>query len=127
MCPRAAQVPDRLRTELVKLQGGRFKSKFVFPGKTGTVRDRRNCYCGFERRVIAAGLVNAQGKALFSIHDLRRSFGTNHANAGVSPKILMELMGHSRLETTMTYYVSTSMDQKREAVERVAAKIAAGA
>ena len=37
-------------------------------------------------------------------HDLRRSFGTRWAER-VMPKILMELMRHESIETTMKYYV----------------------
>lgn len=53
----------------------------------------------------------------FSFHDLRRTFGTNLANKGISPKVLQKLMGHASLETTMKYYVNADMDEKRKAVE----------
>ena len=124
---RAVPISERLRPVLLRLQAGRFKSKLVFTNMKGKVLDKSDCHHSFQRRVIAAGFADEQGKALFSIHDLRRSFGTNHANSGASPKILMELMGHSKLETTMTYYVSTSLEQKKAAVAMVSAMIAAGA
>jgi len=45
------------------------------------------------------------GKVKFaSAHDLRRSFGERWA-ARVMPQVLMELMRHESINTTMRYYV----------------------
>jgi integrase len=44
-----------------------------------------------------------------SAHDLRRSFGTRWARR-VPPAILRDLMRHSSITTTMTYYVSQSAE-----------------
>jgi len=74
----------------------------------------------FEQIVINAGHVitkDGKKKNKFSFHDLRRTFGTNLANKGISPKILQKLMGHALLATTMKYYINADMDQQRKAVE----------
>lgn len=42
-----------------------------------------------------------------SAHDLRRSFGLRWAQR-VMPQVLMELMRHESIETTMTYYVGVN-------------------
>jgi len=73
------------------------------------------------RIVTRAGLIGDDGKPLYSPHDLRRTFGTNLANRGVSPKVIMELMGHSSLDTTMKYYVSASLEEKRKAILQMTA------
>lgn len=44
-----------------------------------------------------------------SIHDLRRTFATRCAEAGMYPKHLQMILGHKRIETTMRFYVH--MDQ----------------
>lgn len=40
-----------------------------------------------------------------SVHDLRRTFGTRCAEAGMYPKHLQMILGHKKIETTMRYYV----------------------
>ena len=42
-------------------------------------------------------------------HDLRRSFGTRWSQR-VMPRVLMQLMRHTSIETTMKYYVETDAD-----------------
>jgi integrase len=80
------------------------------------------------RIVIDAGYYTVDDKGKkhnkFSFHDLRRTFGTNLANKGISPKVLQELMGHAKLETTMKYYVNANMEQKKQAVAMLAAQTA---
>jgi integrase len=49
--------------------------------------------------------VQSSGKVKFaSAHDLRRSFGQRWASR-VMPQVLMELMRHESIDTTMRYYV----------------------
>ena len=43
------------------------------------------------------------GKPELHPHSLRHSFGTRLMESGVSERVIMELMGHSRLETTQGY------------------------
>jgi integrase len=52
-----------------------------------------------------AGVLVDQGRSKYaSAHDLRRSFGERWA-AKVMPQVLMELMRHESIETTLRYYV----------------------
>lgn len=65
----------------------------------------------------------ASGKVKFaSCHDLRRSFGDRWSSR-VMPRRLKELMRHSRIETTMRYYVGRNAEQTAdelwEVVERL--------
>jgi integrase len=39
------------------------------------------------------------------VHSLRRTFATRCAQAGMYPKHLMMILGHSKIETTMNFYV----------------------
>ncbi len=55
-----------------------------------------------------------------SAHDLRRSFGTRWADK-VKPHILMQLMRHDDIKTTMEFYVQSDADEVAEAVWRTAA------
>lgn len=55
------------------------------------------------------------------IHDLRRTFGSRCAMAGVPPKTLQKWMGHESIETTMKYYVQIPEDFERDAIEKLVA------
>jgi integrase len=52
----------------------------------------------------AGVVVNKEQEKYASAHDLRRSFGLRWASR-VMPQVLMELMRHESIDTTMKYYV----------------------
>ena len=54
----------------------------------------------------------------FRLYDLRHTFGTRMAMAGVDLPTLKELMGHSNISTTMRY-VHPTPEHKRNAVEKL--------
>ena len=54
----------------------------------------------------------------FRLYDLRHTFGSRSAMAGVDLATLKELMGHSKLSTTMRY-VHPTPEHKREAVRKL--------
>lgn len=47
----------------------------------------------------------------YCLHDIRRTFGSRLANAGIKPLDLMAAMRHKNIKTTMRYYID--MDIKR--------------
>ena len=59
---------------------------------------RRRCCGGCARRSSAAGLDESH-----RFHDLRHTFGTAMAAAGVPMRTLQEWMGHRDIETTQRY------------------------
>ena len=52
-------------------------------------------------------------------HICRHTFCTKMARIGMKPKILQYIMGHSKVETTLSYYVHIDYDQVAEEIERV--------
>ncbi|MEU4358725.1 tyrosine-type recombinase/integrase [Streptomyces virginiae] len=50
----------------------------------------------------------------------RHSFAQRHADQGVPPEVLKELMDHRHLMTTQAYY-RIGQDRRREAIDRVTA------
>lgn len=59
----------------------------------------------------AAGIITNKKEARYATaHDLRRSFGSKWAKL-VKPAVLKELMRHSSISTTMTYYVSQDTEE----------------
>ena len=60
-----------------------------------------------------AGL-DAEG---YCLHELRHSYLTSLARAGVHPKVMQELAGHANSAITMDIYTHTDMNEKFAAAE----------
>ena len=52
-------------------------------------------------------------------HTLRHTFCTNMANAGMNPKSLQYIMGHSSVSLTLNYYSHTSYDFAKREMKRI--------
>jgi integrase len=63
-------------------------------------------------------LKNTKIQPAFRLYDLRHTFGSRSAMAGVDLATLKELMGHSNISTTMRY-VHPTPEHKREAVRKL--------
>jgi integrase len=57
-----------------------------------------------------------------NFHDLRRTFGSLQADAGVPIKALQEMYNHSNIETTMEHYIATGEGEKRKGVNKLKVK-----
>jgi integrase len=91
------------------------KSKFVFPGKLGGGRVEIK---GNWARICKAAKITG-----LRIHDLRHSYASQLASAGVSLHTIGALLGHTQPQTTHRY-AHLFDDPLREATERVGAIIA---
>ncbi len=56
----------------------------------------------------------------FSMHVLRHTFATRCIEAGMTPKTLQTILGHSNIGITMNLYVHTTDEQKNLEMDRVA-------
>lgn len=56
----------------------------------------------------------------FAMHILRHTFATRCIEAGMKPKTLQKILGHSNIGITMNLYVTTTEDEKQKEIERVA-------
>ncbi len=63
------------------------------------------------------------GIAHFSMHTLRHTFATRCAEAGMQPKTLQTILGHSNISITMDIYVHCTEDKKHNEMNEVAAKL----
>lgn len=52
-------------------------------------------------------------------HALRHTFATRCVEAGMDVKSLSEILGHASVSTTLDTYVHSSMQQKREQIEKI--------
>jgi integrase len=85
----------------------------VFTTRFGTPLSPRNDYRDFRRLVGAAGLRRVR------LHDLRHTAASPIFAQGVSPGVVMEILGHSQISVTMNTYSHVTPASSREAVARV--------
>lgn len=55
----------------------------------------------------------------FNFHTIRHTFATRCIEVGVDVKTLSEILGHANVSTTLNTYVHTSMDIKRNQLEKL--------
>ncbi|MEV5504905.1 tyrosine-type recombinase/integrase [Streptomyces orinoci] len=83
---------------------------YVFTTRTGRPVEPRNLSRSFERIAAAAGLPRIR------LHDARHGCATLLFAAGVRPRVVMEILGHSQIAVTMNTYTHVSDDTRREAM-----------
>lgn len=59
------------------------------------------------------------GLPRITLHNLRHTFATRCIEAGMMPKTLQRILGHSNIQTTMDLYVHVTDDHKRDEMERI--------
>jgi integrase len=72
----------------------------------------RNVYRSFTRVAADAGL------RVVRLHDARHGCATLTA-AGVAPRVIMEILGHSQISITMDVYAHVVHDTQREAISHM--------
>lgn len=96
------------------LAGMRWKeSGYVFTTRIGTAIERRNLLRDWYRIMAVADLPRIR------FHDLRHSAATLLFAQGVHPKTVMEILGHSDLNTTMRIYGHVLDQMKRDAASKI--------
>lgn len=65
-------------------------------------------------------LCDKAGIQRFSMHILRHTFATRCIEAGMLPKTLQSILGHSNIGITMNLYVHTTEEQKQKEVDQIA-------
>lgn len=90
--------------------------------KKGWLKQReRNCPLWNFNRDFNRLQRRAFGKVLINdFHDLRATFCTAGLEAGVPLHVMKELMGHSNIQTTMTYYTVVRQSAKEDARQTLA-------
>ncbi|MEU9607773.1 site-specific integrase [Streptomyces sp. NPDC048057] len=88
-------------------------SDYVFTTRTGRPVEPRNVYRSFTRVAQSAGL------RLIRLHDARHGTATLLTAAGVAPRVVMEILGHSQISITMDVYTHVAQDTQREAMSHM--------
>ncbi|MEW2498123.1 site-specific integrase [Streptomyces nodosus] len=85
-------------------------SDHVFTTRSGRPIEPRNLYRSFLRISSSAGLPQVR------LHDTRHGCASLLFAAGVAPRTVMEILGHSQIAVTMNVYTHVSDGDRREAM-----------
>lgn len=91
----------------------------VFPSEVGTRLNRHNLNRHLKNVLADAGLPD------IGFHDLRRTCVTLLLVEGIPEVIVMRIMGHSQIATTMDIYARAQLDHMRKALDPVDASLGA--
>jgi integrase len=88
----------------------------VFTTLVGTPLNRNNIFSRSFKP-----LLRREGLPDIRFHALRHSFATLMLSGGEYPKVVQEMMGHSRINTTLDFYAHVLPGMQKEAVHRLGA------
>jgi len=94
-------------------------SGYVFTAPTGAPLHGPNVTLHFQALLRGAGLPRSR------FHDLRHACGSLLVGLGVHPRVIMEVLGHSTIGTTMNIYAHVTPALQREAAEKLNELLAA--
>ncbi|WP_331448007.1 site-specific integrase [Streptomyces xanthochromogenes] len=86
---------------------------YIFTTRTGRPVEPRNVHRSFVRVSADAGL------RVVRLHDARHGCATLLTAAGVAPRVVMEILGHSQISLTMDVYTHVVQDTQREAISHM--------
>jgi integrase len=89
------------------------ESDLVFTTATGKPIDATRISKDFHRHLDRAGIAQRR------FHDLRHSCATLLLVQGVSPRVVMEVLGHSQISLTMNTYTHVLPELRRQAADRM--------
>ena len=97
-------------------------SGFLFLNRDGNPKTAPNYDTMFRQLVKKYNKSHAEAlPKVMTPHTLRHTFCTNLANAGMNPKALQYIMGHSNITMTLNYYAHATYASARAEMERLAA------
>lgn len=88
-------------------------NNYVFCNNDGTIMDPKKP----NRRL--SSVLKSNNIELITFHGLRHTYCTRLFEAGVPPKTVQSLVGHSDIETTMNIYTHVMKETKIEAVDKI--------
>ncbi|GAA2253463.1 site-specific integrase [Streptomyces amakusaensis] len=106
---------QRMRQAAMRERAGETweESGYVFTTRSGKPVEPRNLYRSFTRVAKNAGL------RVIRLHDARHGTATLLTAAGVAPRVVMEILGHSQIAVTMNVYAHVVQETQREAVSHM--------
>ncbi len=84
-----------------------------FTTRTGRQAEPQNVYRSF------TGVAESAGLRVVRLHDARHGTATLLTAAGVAPRVVMEILGHSQISITMDVCTHVVQDTQREAISHM--------
>lgn len=100
---------EQKKRKVINMENGRY----VFTGNDGEIVSNQN----YSRTLVH--ICKKNGIEPISMHSLRHTFATRCIEAGMKPKTLQAILGHSTLAMTMNKYVHTTDDEKLKELEQI--------
>ena len=120
MCEAFERVLKNRRAEKPFIIGGH--TRFIFLNRDGLPKVAATYETMFRRLVKKYNASHEeQLPKVTTPHTLRHTFCTNLANAGMNPKALQYIMGHSNINMTLNYYAHATSDSAVAEMERLIA------
>ena len=88
---------------------------FLLSQSANSPMDPRTFQNHYQRILSQAGL------RYLNFHAIRHTFATRCITNGMDPKTLSEILGHSDLKVTLEYYFHSSLEFKKEQIDRLTA------
>ncbi len=107
---RTIPIPQSIQSVLWNLYHEEYKEEFFLTNSQKLIEPRNYQYF-FKRCLQKAGIRNV------NFHILRHTFASLCVEAGFDIKTLSEIMGHSNTTITLSYYVHSSLENKRKQME----------
>ncbi|MCQ2398202.1 MAG: site-specific integrase [Sphaerochaetaceae bacterium] len=108
---REVPIPSFIHKKLSKIVSS--PDLFVLSKKADKITEPRNLQRRFS--TLCYRLFNRPVK----FHDLRHTFATESISQGVNEKTVCEILGHSNITTTLSFYVGVSFDDKMRGVRKL--------
>lgn len=109
---RIIPLPKFLVEQLKAARGLKGGENFILTGKPEPT-EPATFYCRYKTLMRRHGLEN------YSFHALRHTFATRCVEKGFDTKSLSEILGHSSISTTLSFYVHPTFEQKRAQMDKL--------
>lgn len=110
---RIIPIKSNILKELHEIQSLYSSDDFLLSGKSDKAIEPRNMQYYFKQLQISAGIEP------LCFHSLRHTFASVCIQSGMDVKTLSEILGHSNINITLSYYVHSSLEQKQKQLEVV--------
>lgn len=110
---RSVPVPADMLALLKKKASGSAQEAYILTGRADKPMEPRTCQRGFHALLKSCGVKDR------NFHTIRHTYATRCIDRGVDIKSLSEMLGHADSQTTLRLYVHSSMEHKREAIQKI--------
>lgn len=110
---RIIPIRSNILEKLYEIQPLYSSNDFLLSGKKDKAIEPRNMQYYFKQLQLAAGIEP------LCFHSLRHTFASMCIQSGMDVKTLSEILGHSNINITLSYYVHSSIEQKLKQIEAV--------